>query len=286
MWDSTAYRNAQFGDWYDTARIAVPQTQVNTARYEDFDGRALVNRAAPQLAMSRADTMQINCTTTAATRYPLTPYVYAPRQFVEPGSIACSARADVSPFRIPTRFLEGSRGFFKAQHLENGRSPFTLCSTGRLGGGSCGELDMLLGDFGLNHGTDQADCPLSNDSPVPCVNRGYYHVTRDTFDQSMQRSAGWGEGWTGRPENWADRIAPGLPGGRITGFYLSFRGWDSAFKENAGNPSGLGSWDVSPMDAQVPTPVAQDRPYRRAYNARNACGSVNEYCFLGKFPCN
>ena len=276
VWDSTAYRSYQFGQWYDASRVAVNRANANATRYQDWDGRASAVGSAPRLAMTLAEPLNTRCARPVGLGYGLDPY--APR-FGEPGGIACSSSADLTPFRIPSSFVEGARsGFSAARHVSRGR--YGLCGTGALTFGRCGTLSVLLGDDALNHGRDALECGLTLDSPVPCRgNTAFYAVTYDTWNRSMQLTAGWPGGWTGRPEAFADDIAPGLPSGRITGFYLSFRGEESAFYERVNNG---GSWQTNPMDAVLDTGVPA---YRVAYSRKRAC-SAGGYCWLGKFPCN
>ena len=127
----------------------------------------------------------------------------------------------------------------------------------------------------------------------------FYEATRANWDQSMNLTYGWPSGYTALPENWAKGIVTGVPGGEITGFYLSFRGGgatSSATPPLAGNnflepvnaPIG-GNWQSSPMDQPV---TGAGATYSQAYKKRTKCSSLgystttgHGYCHLGKFPC-
>jgi hypothetical protein len=299
IWDSTAYRSYSFGGFADSNRIAAPEAARNTTdRYQDWDGRESVDRSAPVMAMTRATPIAVNCVGgSAASEYPLEPTAPA---FGEPYGVRCVAQGDFGIWNIPTKFLEGSDGFFKAANSSKPRGSLTtLCGSGRATGGSCaGGLTVLLGDdaltaeggFGASGQT--AECEVSNDSPIACTNRRFYDVTRETWTNSMRLTYGWGDGYTGAPEAWARSIvgSNGIPDRRITGFYLSFRGQESNFYETK-MPLRLhrgGNWQSSPMDVRMPA-----TPYRGAFNTRRNCEisafsplTGTGYCFLGKFPCN
>ena len=279
IWDSTAYRTYQMGGWGSSATFAAPSAEASAQfRYSDWDGRTSApSRSAPNLVLTRAQPMQVNCRKDGAVNYPLS--AYAP-PFQEPGAVSCSAQGDFGIVKFPSRFAEGSAsGFFSAQNNARGGSATTLCSAGRALSGACGgRLTVLLGDNALTTGTDSLECELSGVSPSSCSNSRFYDVTLRTFDKSMVLSAAWPSGWTGRPEAWTRNIVPGLMGGRITGFYMSFRGEESGFNEPV--PNG-GNWETSPMDADLP-----GTPYRGSFNLRRTCAGAGGYCFLGKFQCD
>lgn len=281
VWDSTAYRSYQFGIWADSGPIAAVAAQTNTTqRYADWDGRASANGTAPTLAVSRAEPMVVNCTRAGMT-YPLP--ALAPT-FFEAGDVRCGAEGDVNAFRVPRSFADGADGFFKAAHKGTTMTnPMHLCGSGRpLGTGCPGKLSILLGDYALTADQNEnGDCALQTSSPNACANQNFYRTTRGTFDKSMQLTARWAEGWTGFPERWTRNIVTGLPRGRITGFYMSFRGEQTGFVEPVEQRLGGGRWQSSPMDAWMPL-----TPYRTAYTAKSACQLANGYCFLGRYPCN
>jgi hypothetical protein len=272
MWDATAYRTHSLSNWYDTNVFAVPAAQAQSGRYADFDGRASHVAAAPTLATTKASPIGVQCFKSQA---------YAPpavSSLGDPGGITCTAQADVNVVNIGTNFANDSKGFFGEQQKMR-TSPTTLCSSGRLGAGGCGTVSMLLGDDGLHDGTDQNECGVTGAGGAVCgSNPNFYNVAHNSFNLSAQ-SQGMVSGYTGYTESWVNNIVPsGVPGGQITGFYMSFRGEGSNFTENISNG---GSWQTSPMDQPIPT-----LPYRAAFNGRQACQMANGYCYLGVFPCN
>ena len=281
IWDSTAYRAYEFGGWTDSQRIAAPAAELNTTqRYQDWDGRASVARTAPKLALTRAEPLFVSCARDTLA-YPLG--ALAPT-FGEAGDVRCSAEGDATAFRVPRSFAEGANGFFKAAHKgTSAANPMHLCGSGRPVGNACpGKLSILLGDFALTVDQNEAaECQLQTGSPRSCTNSNFYSTTRRTFDKSMTMTAGWGEGWTGFPERWTRNIVSGLPRGRITGFYMSFRGEESDFVEPVEQRLGGGRWQSNPMDAWMPM-----GPYRTAFTNKRTCQNNAGYCFLGRYPCN
>ena len=280
LWDSTAYRSYQFGVWSDSSRIAAVGAQVNAGnRYADWDGRSSVTNTFPTLALTKAEPMTINCQGNPGVQYPLA--LLAP-SFGEAGGVSCGAEGDTNGFRIPNAFAEGANGFFRASHSPRPNNPMHVCGSGRPSGNTCpGQLAVLLGDYALTDNSEARECELATSSPAGCTNGNFYSLTKRTFDKSMRLTAGWAEGWTGRPEAWTRNIVSGVPGGRVTGFFLSFRGEESSFVEPVEAGINGGTWQTNPMDAWLPR-----TPYRTAYTARRACALGAGYCFLGRYPCN
>lgn len=302
MWDATAYRSYSFGvngvngSFYNASINAVPSYALANgaaARYADWDGRTSTAGAAPKLVLTEAQPMTVQCVYDPGNTYPLTPLAPV---FGESGGIRCKAQGDIGfgLLRMPNKFLEGATGFFKAPHNSRVGTPTTLCSSGRAGGGACaGTLSVLLGDDALTDGNQSSECELQGGSggATTCSNPRFYEATHANWNQAM--------GYTGMPENWADPIVSGVPGGQVTGFYLSFRGGGPGgltagnnFKEPNEASEGGGLWDASPMDAPMPL-VSGAPPYRKAYNDRKLCSAGatavatggKGYCYLGKFPC-
>lgn len=292
-WDATAYRVERPGvdgvdawAWYDAGRIAAPQAMAaNNGRYSDWDGRrsAVGNRGPTQL-FTRAEGLTTECTRSEDPRdgFRVSATANTPR-YGEPGALSCVTRGGVRTINLPSQFLQDANdGLFSAAHLT--RSAFTLCGLGRpVSGNTCrGSLNILLGDHGLTSGGgEESECALLRDD-VPgqrCANRAFYSLAHEAWDRS--------QGWTGLPERWADRVAGNAPRGRVTGFYLSFRGEESGtFGE-----SHERVWQTQPMDynlADTPSLGRVRGTYRMAYDAANAlrASSAAGFVYLGRYTCD
>jgi len=278
LWDSTAYRTHQLtaqsipdnpmSPDYDStpAVLAVVDTSnTNSAasRYQDFDGRTSVAGNVPVMALTQASPITMTCTKAGgyALRYP--------SPFGEPGGITCSAQADLNVIRIATNFLDQtSAGFFKENQVH--RKVSTLCSSGRFTGGSCGSIQMLLGDDGLHVDNNEAnECTLTRIGDQRCTdNPHFYDVAQKAFNNTRP--------YTGAPEMAASKIIPDVPT-RVTGFFMSFKGEESNFNDVV--PDGE-VWETNPHDVQLET----GQPYLNAYLHRQTCSG--SYCYLGKFNCD
>ncbi len=269
LWDSTAYRTHEVMQWYDSSRNAVPAGNAVNTRYADFDGRASVVASAPQLAMTRAGPIQVTCRQAGSYALP------APNPYGEPGGISCAAEAELFAANIPTRFADrGPGGFFNSNHLL--RPLYTICGTGRFTGGSCGNVEMLLGDLGLHDGSEQNHCTLSRGGGQSCAdNPNFYAAAFSVFNQTRP--------YTGIPEAWARRLIPDVPRNQLTGFYMSFRGEDSPYGPFREQLSNGDVWETTPYQVRV----TSGQPYLNAYQARNNClAGAGGYCWLGKINCN
>ncbi len=286
LWDSTAYRThtvtpvaSDFAGSpsYDSApAVAAVQNTSNAfsaaARYQDFDGRTSEGTSgAPAMALTSAGLIKTTCA--KAGTYALG----FPSPYGEPGGITCSATADISVANISTNFVDQSHGFFGENQVL--RKVSTLCSSGRFTAGSCGTMQMLLGDDGLHTGLEAGECTLQGTGDASCAdNPNFYGVAKKVFDNTMP--------FTGMPEGWASKIIPDVPGNHLTGFYMSFRGETSPygpFNERVApppNPPG-NIWETSPHLVILPS----GQPYLNAYTARQTC-TAGGYCYLGKFNCN
>ncbi|RKH74163.1 hypothetical protein [Corallococcus aberystwythensis] len=284
-WDSTAHRVERPGvdgdSWYDASRIAAPQSTLDTnQRYGNWDGRqSRANGPAPTLVFTRANELITTCTrdTNPGNGFDIAATANAPA-YGEPGSLSCVTQGSVSTINVPTQFLDdANNGLFTAPHLT--RRAYALCGMGRpAGGAGCqGRLNLLLGDHGLTSDLGEAEeCILLQDD-VPglrCANRAFHSLTHDTWDRSM--------GWTGAPERFAERVTGSSPDGRVTGFYLSFRGEESGTFGEAHERI----WQTQPMDYNLAGGVRGT--YRVAYNdatSLRASTSTN-FVYLGRYTCD
>ncbi|WP_164018537.1 hypothetical protein [Pyxidicoccus trucidator] len=292
-WDATAYRVERPGvdgvddwAWYDADRFAAPLAVAATnARYGDWDGRqSAVGNSGPTQLYTRANELTTACIRSVDPRngFRVSATANAPG-YREPGALSCVTQGGVSTINLPVRFLQDAdNGFFSAEHLT--RSAFTLCGLGRpVAGTHCrGALNILLGDHGLTSGGgEEHECAgLSDDIPGQrCANRAFYSLAHEGWDRSM--------GWTGAPERWADRVTGSSPQGRVTGFYLSFRGEESGtFGE-----SHERIWQTQPMDynrAQTPSQGTVSGTYRTAFDASNKlrARTATQFVYLGRYTCD
>ncbi|NVI97757.1 hypothetical protein HV824_06445 [Myxococcus sp. AM009] len=292
-WDATAYRVERPGvdtvddwAWYDSGRIAATRvTYATNERYADWDGRSSTpgDRGPTQL-YSQAGTLNTACIRSEDPRngFRVSATANTPA-YGEPGALSCITQGSVRTINLPARFLKAADdGVFSAEHLT--RSSFSLCGLGRpAAGDTCrGSLNILLGDHGLTSGEDEErECALLQDD-VPgqrCQNRAFYSLAHEGWDRSM--------GWTGLPERWANDIVGSTPRGRVTGFYLSFRGEESGtFGE-----SHERIWQTQPMDHNFvddPSLGRRRGTYREAFDAANRLRSTSatRFVYLGKYTCD
>lgn len=288
-WDATAYRVERPGvagadavAWYDAGRIAVPRVTATTnARYADWDGRqSTADGTAPTQVFTRANGLTTTCTRNVnpVNGFAVSATANTPA-YGEPGALSCISRGSVSTINIPTDFLQNSdKGFFSVRHVP--RTTYPLCGLGRASGGiDCqGTLSLLLGDHGLTSGEgEERECALLNDD-IPgrtCANRAFYGLAHEAWDRSM--------GWTGMPEDFADRVTGGTPEQRVTGFYLSFRGEESGTFGEVHERL----WQTQPMDYNVSSTGVRGT-YRLAYNAANALrvSTTTRFVYLGRYTCD
>ena len=284
-WDATSYRverpgvdGVDPGAWYDVSRIAAPRVTTTTnARYADWDGRQSTSGSTgPTQVFTRANGLTTTCTRNGNPAYGfLVPATAGAPTYGEPGALSCVSQGSVSALNIPTSFLQDAdRGFFSVAHVR--RDTFTLCGLGRPTGGTCrGALNLLLGDHGLTSGNNESEECVVRDEDVPgetCANRVFYGLAHNTWDRSM--------GWTGAPEDFARSVTGSAPPGRVTGFYMSFRG-EGAFGETQER-----LWQTQPMDYNLAGGVRGT--YRQAYNASNAlmAPTTTQFIYLGRYTCD
>lgn len=293
VWDATAYRVERPGvdgvdpeAWYDSGRIAAARAEAATnARYGDWDGRQSVARdSGPSQLYTRANALTTECLRSASRRngFLVSATANAPR-YGEPGALSCVTQGGVSTVNLPARFLQdANEGLFSAEHLT--RSAFTLCGVGRpVSGDHCrGSLNILLGDHGLTSGAgEELECAvLADDVPGQrCANRAFYGLAHDAWDRSR--------GWTGVSERWAERVTGSSPRGRVTGFYLSFRGEESRTFGEAHERI----WQTQPMDYNLvrsPSKGTVRGTYRLAFDTANAlrAKTSTRFVYLGRYTCD
>lgn len=273
IWDATAYRVERVGvdgeddfAWYDSARAAPRAQSIANRRYRDWDGRASQEAAeGPTQVTARGMELDVRCARTdaAGVGFPIQATARTP-SYGEPGSLGCGARASVEILNLPEKFFEQA-AFRNARG--GSKLSYTFCAFGRSDGDSCpGTANILLGDHGLTSGNNEnAECErrTADDGISTCGNRAFYRLAHEAWDRS--------KGWSGLPEDFAEDVTGSVPKGRITGFYMSFRGRGSGFHEPGEQ------WQSSPMD------FAPGGTYRQALIKRGPAGTFK---YLGKFGCD
>lgn len=283
-WDATSYRAEQLGPygvdpnaWYDASKYAVANANSKgAARYENWDGRSgSLGKAPPVGLYTRPDDMVTNCQN--VTGSPLdfrTQDTQVTPGFESPGIVSCTSKGVVNTVNIPRGFLDkADNGYFKAPHLKT--TPLTLCGMGRAQGGQClGAVQLVLGDHGLTSGNgENAECGrYSRDDGVmasACANLPFYRLAHENWDRSY--------GWTPLPDQWTKKVTGSYPKGKVTGFYMSFRGEESGFGE-----IDTRLWQSTPMD------FAPGGTYRTGYNQMYARDSGDKLGFLyaGRYRCD
>lgn len=283
-WDSTSWRVERPGAegtdpnaWYDTGRFAEPlSNSLGGGRYANWDGRSskLTNNAPRQL-YTQANPMQTRCVQVAAPRvaFRISDTAVTPA-YGDPSPLSCSSTGVVNTVNVPTGFQQKeSGGFFKAQHLRT--SPLTLCAFGRASQGECtGGLTLLLGDHGLSSGNaENAECArMPSDNGVlgaACANRTFYRLAHENWDRSKP--------WSPLPDRFARKVTGRNPKGKVTGFYMSYRGELSAFGE-----SDTRLWQTSPLDHSPGGTYGT--AYTNAY--LRASGDGMGFLYAGRYRCD
>jgi hypothetical protein len=163
-------------------------------RYKDFDGLSDSSGATQSIqAMTRAENFGLSCRADPLLYFGLSPAVspYRPGpnglafawlagRFRGGGGASCTARATVTAFRIPTRWLDqGAQGFFIEQHHNIIDLP--VCGAGRPSNGACpGSLAVLAGDWAFD---DRPGRPLNED--VRSVERGV--IANPAYKEMIER---------------------------------------------------------------------------------------------------
>lgn len=280
-WDATAFRVERPGAdrvdpmaWYDANRIARPRAEaLGQGRYAGWDGRSsTAGSAAPRQVYTRADPMMVRCTVQRGPGFDVAAVAVTPA-YAEPGMLICNADGVVNVVDVPAQYQETSGGGFFTTSILNG-APMRLCAFGRPAGGACeGGLPLLLGDHGLTSGNgENAECGrLATDPGVlggTCGNNTLYRLAHENWNRSRP--------WSSVPDDFARQVTGRAPKGKVSGFYLSFRGEESAFGE-----FDTRNWQSSPMD------YAPGRTYRSAYLSNHArAPSALPFLYAGRYRCD
>lgn len=282
-WDATAYRVERPGPngvdpnaWYDSNRIARPRAEANgQQRYEGWDGRtSRVGVAAPRQVYTHAEPMTVRCTVGGggAAGFPVQATAVTPA-YADPGLLNCGAEGIVNMVDVPASYYERGQGGWFTENILPGL-PMRLCAFGRPVGGRCeGALPLMLGDHGFTSGNgENAECARQSTDPGvlggSCANPTFYRLTHENWDRSRP--------WSSIPDDFARRVTGRAPTGKVTGFYMSFRGEESAFGE-----IDTRNWQASPMD------FAPGGTYRTAYSDRyaRAAGGL-PFLYAGRYRCD
>ncbi len=231
------------------ARVAASRADAQN-RYDDFDGRTGTNATAlPQQIFStaRPGSMRINCRMGAGLSQSGATFALAMVElpvYDDNNGMYCTAEAWIDNGGVSKigTFLEDANGFFNnrgdASHKQsvtavNGYHVCGLNKSGSVNGACRGEYAMLIDDWGLASGGNEASaCPVMPYG-IPCVNLNYWSSAWLGYTAN---SAIWGttsgadyrllQGVVGTPfwpgGNLGASIIPGNP----TSFYMTFCGED------------------------------------------------------------
>lgn len=290
MLDATGH---QLHDWPNdsspSAAAAARAGQEATARYRDFDSRTSTNgNGVITLAFTRTNGMTVTCGQGGPTYDPHP--VFTSVAYSDGGGIACSAQADLIPFRIPQRYVEDSaaspsdKGFFKEEHY--GMRPIRVCAMGRAGpGGNCeGRLTSMLDDWGLTGPDESGMCPIIPDIPAPCpMNVPYWSMAASVYGVSLMVNA-FGPDFSGSAL--AQGIVGGLPlpffYGAENMFWMSAMGEEAAFgqplpADSMGGLATMGFKGFPTSPGLLPPGLNwQAIPYPLAYARRDECFLGND----------
>jgi hypothetical protein len=303
LWDATALRTHRIrhhpNNIGDFSHIhSIPPSVNNDARrrYRDFDGRSSTSERGDRRishVFTEVRGMQVQCHSDDAIAFDVPrgrrPALLAPRPgnhahtpsgqnrgdptgsvldgiFENVGGMSCTAEAQVQTLpTLPTRFLEGARGFFQKEHAV--RRVMRACAAGQAMGGACpGRYGILLGDFSFTDLDVSGHCPLQPEQPeAPCgENQAFYYAARKVFDANG-RSAGRDA------TKFAEHFAGFSPIDE-SGFFMSYRGEEDAYVELLTPPG-------EPLD-EVDRPRNTGGP-----DHRPAAYRPNNNCFLGLNGC-
>lgn len=262
------------GKWNMEGAAVTSAENLTQSRFKDFDGRASASTGSKLTQVfTRAKNLKVVCKSNqggAAVDTPNielagTPAAVAAaygRAASENAGISCQVGADLTAFKAPTAFLDGSKGFFKRAPYKKAWEDLHVCAAGRATGTSCkGKFVMALDDWGFRGKDEAKPCELS-EGMTGCSNKGYFNMTRAAYE-----SAGAGNGAAEQLAQWVSGTTPT----QEAAFYMSFRGEDSPygpfFEQLPAEEINQTHWDTTPF-----TSLPQ---YQSAYNGRGKC-------FLGK----
>ncbi len=312
VWGSTAgemHRLPRLGGTFAPAGSLVANSGMSAQQeYVDFDGRsASLNRSAlPQQVFStaRAFSMRVQCQMNAGLRQSGATFLLAMVEapvYEDNNGMTCRSEAWIDTGGISKigTFLEGADGFFNkrgdASHKQsvtatNGYRVCGLNKSGSVNGACRDEFAMLIDDWGLASGQQEASaCPVMPYG-VPCLNLNFWtsawlgytansaiHSTTSGADYRLLQGVVGTPFWPGG--NLAASMIPANP----TSFYMAFCGEDFG---GGGLCSGLFT-EFTPWHGDgswwwwQTTPFAMWPTYAVAYfNSKRQQG-----CYLGQ-ECN
>jgi hypothetical protein len=281
LWDATAlrthkvqHRRNNIVDSHYFHTIPPRVMQDARRRYNDFDGRRSSDgNTSISHVFTEVRNMNVHCRHDNEVEFDV-PRGHGGDEnasvldsvYQNVGGMSCSASAQVRSLpSLPSRFLEGAGGFFKAQHSTG--LMMTACASGRAVGGSCeGRYGILLGDYSFVDADVVERCPLRPERPDdPCPeNAAYYYAALSVFDANG-RSAG----------NDASKFAEYFAGFSPideSGFFMSYRPQEDDYVEPLTPPG-------EPEDEA-------ERPRNTGgVDHRPAVRRPNNICFLGLNGC-
>jgi hypothetical protein len=224
-----------------------------TERYEDFDGRtSRQGRKRITQVFTSAERLSVTCDETGSISFK--PSSTTGSVYANTGGMRCSSSAELSPIRIPRRFVDqGSGALFDVAHAALKVIP--VCGTGRAKDGECrGAYGILLDDWGLAGSGESQECAVLDGAG--CANSHYYQSAKIVFDAH--------NGVNGASVKLAQQIvgkAPINPGQ----FWMSFQGMGDFKDKEPGGDSDPNDWVTTP-GANSPT-----TEYDSSYGSRGNC---------------
>lgn len=183
LWDTTAKPlHAHPNRWQPRNRAVAEAGPEATSLYAGFDGREGKRgaRRNQQVLVSGEDLL-VSCErealiNTSAARWEPFPG--------GEGGMRCTASASLAFARVPTRFAEGSGGFFRLPHFDRARG-LPVCALGRPRQGRCGAggYAVLLDTWGLRGDDETRSCSFAG-----CDNPPYAGVVQGLYDQLEPRA--------------------------------------------------------------------------------------------------
>ena len=163
--------------------------------------------------------------------------------------MTCTARAELSGFRIPQNLLEGSGGFSQVRHYRPLVIP--VCAVGRPVSGNCpGRLSMLLDDWGYSGQLEARECALGWEGLETCENQGYWDQANAAYQESILADS---TPFYGAGSRLAALVA-GVSPIEEDAFFMSFRGHESRYLEDLGESHGTREWETTPFIGSYQVP--------------------------------
>jgi len=160
LWDTTSAKMHELPANFSHVDHAISKAgQHATERYEDFDGRTS-RHGRPKITQVFTSAEGLSVTCEAEKKISFKPSPSTKDVYENTGGMSCSARAELTPIRIPRRFVDRGQGaLFDVPHYLRGAIP--VCAVGRAQGGSgkCrGAYGILLDDWGLAGDAESREC--------------------------------------------------------------------------------------------------------------------------------